>query len=70
MGEALGLLEVRGLASSIAVTDAMMKAADTLLIDVKESQYGKHHRCSKTGDTSNMLCGSRSCAHRYWFSSM
>ena len=40
MGEALGLLEVRGLASSIAVTDAMMKAADTLLIDVKKDMGG------------------------------
>ena len=40
MGEALGLLEVRGLASSIAVTDAMMKAADTLLIDVTKDMGG------------------------------
>ena len=40
MGEALGLLEVRGLASSIAVTDEMMKAADTLLIDVKKDMGG------------------------------
>lgn len=40
MGNSLGLLEVRGLASSVMVTDAMMKAADTKLIDVKKDMGG------------------------------
>ncbi|WP_207721770.1 BMC domain-containing protein [Christensenella tenuis] len=40
MNEALGLLEVRGLASSIMVMDAMMKAAETGLVDIKKDMGG------------------------------
>lgn len=40
MENSLGLLEVRGLASSIAVTDAMVKAAETELVDIKKDMGG------------------------------
>lgn len=52
MGNALGLLEVRGLASSITVTDTMMKAADTLLIDVKKDMGGGLVTIVVEGNTS------------------
>lgn len=54
MGNSLGLLEVRSLASSIAVMDAMMKAADTQPIDIKKDMGGGLITIVVEGDVSNV----------------